>query len=156
MNAHIALSLCSSPSAVQLLLELPDGKTELLKVCHTSMQAHSIASCWQIAVSSADTNVKLTLRCHRAVLFGSVTLSHLQFRPDLTVGYVKVEVAKKHGIPFDCQVSGERGDGANPYTGLDWFVLATNDASGLSSELTLRPAPRCCHLVCLCTWTAGA
>jgi hypothetical protein len=44
--------LCLRPSLalhlLQLLLELPDGKTELLKVCHTNIHAHSIAQRWEI------------------------------------------------------------------------------------------------------------
>jgi len=80
---------------IALLLELPDGKTELLK-----------------------------------------------YRPDLTVGYVKVEVAKKHGIPFDCQELELAGKPlADPFSLLDYPALKASRADNPVRVVLKRVQP---------------
>ena len=65
-----------------------------------------------------------------------------QFRPDLTVGYVKVEVAKKHGIPFDCQELELAGKPmADPFSLSDYPALKASRANAPVRVVLKRVVP---------------
>jgi hypothetical protein len=115
-------------SCSQLLLELPDGKTDLRKV--TSHERRLQVSPFH-ARSYAD--------CYCALLYVRV----VQYRPDLTVGYVKVEVAKAHGIPFDCQVRSSTSSTCDMslHAHARWLTLSSASVIRFAQELELYGKP---------------
>lgn len=68
--------------------------------------------------------------------------SLVQYRPDLTVGYVKVELAKAHDIPFDCQELEVDGKPlADPFSLSDYPQLRASRASNPVRVVVKRVVP---------------
>jgi hypothetical protein len=142
--AHTDPSLSRFAPCIQLLIELPDGNTELLTV---SVPPDCNASAIDIPHRSSHWTQCLTLflclsfpaLCFLLFFFFSL---RVQFRPDLTVGYVKVEIAKKHQIPFDCQELELDGKTmADPFSLSDYPALRSSRAANPARIIVKRVAP---------------